>query len=192
MMISPVFAGAVDWLYPLRVVAVAAVLWFWRRQYTDLRWTWSWQAVALGGGVFLLWIALEPRMQDAGQVLAAAVDDLPRGWAVVWVGFRVLGSVVTVPLAEELAFRGYLIRRLTGGDFQTIPPGRFTAFACLASSLLFGAMHGRWLAGSLAGLAYALALRQRGELADAVLAHAVTNGLLAAYVLTTGAWGFWM
>jgi hypothetical protein len=38
---------------------------------------------------------------------------------------------------------------------------------------------------------YALALSRRGRLSDAVLAHATTNALLAAYVLTTGAWSLW-
>jgi CAAX prenyl protease-like protein len=193
LMVSPVFAGAVDWLYPVRVIAVAAILWLWRREYTDLRWTWSWQAVAVGAGVFLMWIGLERRVPgaDAGEALQAGVAGLSPVWEVVWIGFRILGSVVTVPLAEELAFRGYLLRQLTARDFRSVPPGRFTVLACLASSVLFGAMHGRWLAGTLAGLVYALALRRRGELADAVLAHAVTNGLLAAYILTTGEWVFW-
>lgn len=193
MMLSRVCAGALDWLYPLRVLLVGGVLWFCRRQYTDLRWTWSWSAAALGVGVFLLWIGLEPHATGNADVsLKAAVAGLPTGWAVAWLAFRVVGSVVTVPLAEELAFRGYLTRRLITTDFQRLPPGSFTWLSCLASSVLFGAMHGRWLAGTLAGLAYALALYKRGELSHAVQAHAITNGLLAAYVLTTGAWSFWV
>jgi CAAX prenyl protease-like protein len=109
----------------------------------------------------------------------------------VWLLFRVLGSVVTVPLAEELAFRGYLTRRLLAADFQAVPPGRFSWFSFLLSSALFGALHGRWLAGMLAGMGYALALNRRGQLADAVVAHGVTNALIAAYVLATGSWSLW-
>jgi CAAX prenyl protease-like protein len=193
MMVGRVFAGPLDWTYPARIATVGAMLWLWRRQYGELHWTWSWRAVVLGGGVFLLWLALEPfsPAKDSGRSLHEAVAGLPMGLAGVWIACRVLGSMVVVPLAEELAFRGYLLRRLTQTDFQGVPPGRFTAFACLLSSLLFGALHGRWLAGTLAGLAYALALRQRGELSDAVASHAVTNGLLAAYIALTGAWWFW-
>jgi membrane protease YdiL (CAAX protease family) len=55
----------------------------------------------------------------------------------------------------------------------------------------FGALHGRWLAGTLAGLCYALALYRRGRLGDAVLAHATTNALIAADVLATGTWSLW-
>jgi CAAX prenyl protease-like protein len=99
-----------------------------------------------------------------------------------------VGSVVTVPLAEELAFRGYLTRRLIAADFEDVPLGRFTWLSLLVSLALFGALHGRWLAGTLAGMLYAIALYRRGELADAVVAHATTNGLLTAYVLATGSW----
>lgn len=59
------------------------------------------------------------------------------------------------------------------------------------SSLLFGLLHQRLLAGTLAGLVYGLAVYRRGELGDAVVAHAVTNGLLAGWVLGTGSWELW-
>ena len=50
---------------------------------------------------------------------------------------------------------------------------------------------GRWLAGTVAGMVYALAVYRRGSLGDAVVAHAVTNALIAATVLCFGAWGLW-
>jgi hypothetical protein len=53
-------------------------------------------------------------------------------------------------------------------------------------------MHGGdWLAGTLAGMFFALALYQRRELSDAVVAHATTSALLAMDVLATGHWSFW-
>jgi membrane protease YdiL (CAAX protease family) len=56
---------------------------------------------------------------------------------------------------------------------------------------LFGALHGRWIAGTLAGMLYALAVYRRGELADAVLAHTTSNALIAVYVLVTASWSLW-
>jgi CAAX prenyl protease-like protein len=70
--------------------------------------------------------------------------------------------------------------------------GKFSWPAVLVSSLLFGVLHGRWLAGFLAGLAYALLLSRRGRLSDAVWAHAITNALIAGYVLATRDWTLWM
>jgi len=137
-------------------------------------------------------MCLEPAASHSTTVLANGLTQLPPGLAVVWLGWRVLGSVLTVPLAEELAFRGYVIHKLVARDFETVPPGQFTWWACLVSSVLFGMLHGRWLAGTLAGIGYALALRHRGHLADAVVAHMTTNALIAAYVLHQHAWALWL
>jgi hypothetical protein len=40
-------------------------------------------------------------------------------------------------------------------------------------------------------MCYALVMYRRGELADAISAHANTNAILAAYVLWTGSWLLW-
>ncbi len=187
--------GSFDALYPLRVVAVAGVFWRFHREYGRVRWSWSWAAVGNGIAVFVLWMVLESftsaSASSAGELLNARVNALPSGWALAWLAFRVVGSVITVPFAEELAFRGYLIRRLISADGEQVPPGRFTWLSFIGSSVLFGALHGRWLAGTLAGMLYAMAWYRRGSLSDAVLAHATTNALIAAAVLIGGAWSLW-
>jgi CAAX prenyl protease-like protein len=63
--------------------------------------------------------------------------------------------------------------------------------AFVVSSVLFGVMHGRWLAGTIAGMCYALVMYRRGELGDAISAHAITNAILAGYVLWSGNWLLW-
>jgi CAAX prenyl protease-like protein len=118
-------------------------------------------------------------------------ESLPIGGAYLWLIFRIIGFVGVTPLVEELAFRGYLIRRLTTSEIQTIPPGNFSWLSMVISSGLFGALHQPWLPGMLAGILFALALRSRGRLGDAVLAHVIANGLLAATVLLTGRWYWW-
>jgi CAAX prenyl protease-like protein len=85
-----------------------------------------------------------------------------------------------------------LIRRLISSNFDSIAPGAFMWLPALISSVAFGLMHGdRWIAGTAAGLLYAAALLWRGRIGDAVLAHATTNALLAAWVLFGGHWQFW-
>jgi CAAX prenyl protease-like protein len=172
---------------------MAGALWIFRHEATGLRWSWSWRAVGIGAVAFALWLALDPAPSHpaAGIDLQAGLKGLSRVGAGVWLTFRVIGAVLTAPLAEELAFRGYLTRRLIGAEFRDVPPGHFRLSSWLVSSVLFGALHGRWLAGMLAGLLYALALYRRRELADAVLAHATTNALIAADVLLAGAWSLW-
>jgi exosortase E/protease (VPEID-CTERM system) len=187
-------AGPFDPFYPLRVVVAGAALWTFRRAYTELRWTWSWTAAAAGILGFGLWLLLVPRPADPAAAAAgwpAALTALPPAAAVLWLVLRIAGAVVTVPLAEELAFRSYLTRRLMAADFAQVPAGAFSWTSFLVSSALFGAMHDAWVAGTAAGMLYALVWYRRGELVDAVIAHAVTNALLAVWVLATGAWWLW-
>ena len=64
---------------------------------------------------------------------------------------------------------------------STSPPVSF-----VISSVAFGVLHGRWLAGILAGMLYALAQYRRGEISDAIVAHAVTQR--PAGGLCSGSW----
>jgi len=111
---------------------------------------------------------------------------------IMWISFRVLAATITVPIAEELAFRGFLLRRLVSPDFELVAFKNFTWLALLVSSVLFGVLHGSlWFAGIVAGLLYGYAAIRRGRIGEAVVAHATTNALLAAYVLMCGAWHLW-
>jgi CAAX prenyl protease-like protein len=100
--------------------------------------------------------------------------------------------VAVVPFAEELAFRGYLTRRFSAADVETVPAGRFSWIGFIVSSVLFGTLHSSWIAGILVGMVYAWAWYRRGSIGDAVLAHAVTNFLLAVMVLAGGQWQLWV
>ena len=191
-LVTSALSSDVDWLYPMQVITTSVALWSFRQCYHPLTRTWSWHAIGLGTVVFGVWLVLEPAEHHRTLDVAARLATLPSGLGIVWVGFRVLGSVLIVPVAEELAFRGYVLPKLVAYDFATVRPGQFTLLACLISSVLFGLLHGRWLAGTLAGIGYALALRQRGQLADAVVAHMTTNALLAAYVLSHQRWSLWV
>lgn len=183
--------GSLDRLYPLKVLATAAVLLAFRSTWWNAGWSWSWSAVANGAVVFALWIFTTERKPPEETAVYLGVSQLTAGWAAVWVAFRVLGSSVTVPLAEELAYRGYLWRRLKTRDFEALPYQLAPWWAAILSSVAFGLMHGRWIAGTAAGLAFAWEARRRGRIGDAILAHATANALIAADVLLNGAWWLW-
>jgi CAAX prenyl protease-like protein len=143
--------------------------------------------------VFGIWLGLD-LMAGANQAssIAGGLASLPSPARVAWLVFRTAAAVITVPIAEELAFRGFLIRRLSSADFESLSPRHYTYVAILVSSVAFGLLHGdRWLAGTLAGLIYAVAFLRRGRIGDAVVAHATTNALLAAWVLVGSKWYLW-
>jgi CAAX prenyl protease-like protein len=176
----------------LGFVAALTALFTFRRRYADLSWKFGWPAVLGGTLVFVLWVALD-------RFTGAAPASMPTPLAAAswtardtWIALRVLSAVVAVPIAEELAFRGFLLRRLISAHFETVSFCTWTWFSLVASSLAFGAMHGdRWVAGTVAGLVYAALAIRAGRLADAVAAHATTNAMLAAYILFTQQWQFW-
>jgi exosortase E/protease (VPEID-CTERM system) len=192
-MLGAVFStGEFDRYYPVRLAAVAIPLWLYRRQYAAMQWICSWRALAIGLVVFALWNVPHPSCMVGSARPTARSLDLGNAGAWVWLLARVVGSVVTVPLAEELAFRGCLTRWLISLDFESVPAGRFTWTSFVVSSLAFGLLHGdRWLEGTVAGMLYALAYYRRGSLGDAVAAHATTNALLSAEALITGDWSLW-
>jgi len=191
MMITSAFSLGFDRFYPLRMLAaIAALVWF-RRIYAQWNWNWSWLSVGIGGVVFVMWMVLEPVETGKSAAMAREIAALGQGYAALWIGFRVIGSVIVVPLAEEMAFRGYLLRRLSAADWEGVEASRFRLLPFLLSSAAFGLLHGRWIAAIIAGMAYALAYYRRGRLGDAVAAHVTTNGLIALWVLATGTWSLW-
>jgi exosortase E/protease (VPEID-CTERM system) len=194
-MISRAVSGSFEWFYGLRFFAALAALWIFRRAYSSLDWTFGWIAPAAGAAVFALWIALD-RFAGVSSATATgmstALAAAPVGERLAWILVRVLAAVVTVPISEELAFRGFLLRRFIAADFEAVSLRTFTWWSLVASSVLFGLMHGeRWLAGTAAGMVYGAILLRRGKMGDAVAAHSTTNLLLAGYVLLFNQWQLW-
>ena len=190
-MIVAACSSGFEALYPIKVLLGLLTLGFFLPTYRKLQWSWSWIAAANGAIVFVIWLLMEPSTNISGSTLSESLAELPPFWRTVWIVFRVFGAVAVVPLAEELAFRGYLLRRITSANFDTVDYRHTTWLAVAVSSILFGVLHGRWLAATVAGVFYAVATRRRGRLCDAVLAHTITNWLIAIYVLLTHSWQLW-
>lgn len=191
-MISRAASGTFEWLYPLRFFGGAAAIWYFRPNYAKLNWRVGWVGPSIGVLVFALWIGLDRFFGHSDNGLQAGLASLPPLARVTWLVIRTLGAIITAPVAEELAFRGYLIRRVVAEDFESLDPRAFTYAAVLLSSAAFGLLHGdRWLAGTIAGIFYAAAFLWRGRIGDAVAAHAVTNALIAAVALFGGGWYLW-
>jgi exosortase E/protease (VPEID-CTERM system) len=197
-MFAGALTGTFEWLYPVRFFAAGVALWVFRTRYSTLDWRVGWLGPAIGAAVFLIWIGFDRLTSvPVATAMPGALGASSAAARITWISFRVLAATITVPIAEELAFRGFLLRRLISPDFESVSftrffGTRFTWFALVVSSVLFGALHGsRWPAGIVAGLLYAYAVIRRGRIGEAVAAHATTNALLAAYVLAFGQWQLW-
>ena len=186
-MIASCITSDVQLIGASRMIAAVGVLWVKRKAYDRTTWAFSIWPLLAGGAVFAVWILLLPSGDSSQQTPSTdvAVGASLAGLA-AWT-LRLIGYAVVTPVVEELAFRGYLLRRFVSSDFESVPLRRFSLVPILLSSVLFGALHGtHWLPGIVAGLVFSLILVRRGSLVDAIVAHAGTNGLLAAYSVVTG------
>jgi exosortase E/protease (VPEID-CTERM system) len=189
--VSRAMSSDFEFLYPLRFIAALGVLLYFRRQLSALDWHFTWRGPAVGAAVFLMWIAAAHFLQAPASMpgkLAALSAPLRDSW----IGVRVMAAVFTVPLAEELAYRGYLMRRLSHREFDSVPFRSVRWPALAISAVVFGVAHGAlWLPGIAAGVAFGWLLMHTGRIGESVVAHALANGLIAASVLAANQWQLW-
>jgi CAAX prenyl protease-like protein len=186
------------WIYGLQTFIVAGLLaWYWRgygelarQNLPDTRET-GW-AVGIGIVVFALWVNLDAPWMQLGSATASFVpldaDGRPI-WALI--ALRLAGAALVVPVMEELFWRSFLMRWIQHPGFERVDPQAVGIKAVALSTFVFMLAHTLWLAAIVAGLAYAWLYRKTGKLWTAVIAHAVTNGLLGIWVVATGRWEFW-
>lgn len=106
---------------------------------------------------------------------------------------RIARAALLVPVLEELFWRGWLPRWIVNNDWQKVQLGTYNAMAFIATAVLFASEHGPfWEVGLLCGLIYNWWMWRTKSLGDLVLVHGVTNAALAAFVLVTGKYEYWM
>ena len=177
--IAQTFWTAPELAYPVQAALMFGALWWGRAvlvryaQWPDM------VSVLAGLAIGIGWLAMAPEAEPASGALMA----LPLWAFLLWAMTRIAGTVLFVPVIEELFFRGYLQSRLDIGGW----PGK--ALAIAVPTAAFAALHGRYLEAGIAGVIFALLVMRRGRLADAIAAHAVANALIAAVAAWRGDWG---
>lgn len=172
------------WLGVVLIAAPTAAIWCYRDAIRERLGKLTLEPIVVGLIVGALWIATQPAGMSA---LGWWLDAQGPAAAGTWLALRIFGFALIVPIAEELVFRGYLHSAFASRRFETAPTS-FAWLPFLATSLLFGALHGRWLAGALAGAAFAFTLYRSKSLTGPIAAHIAANGLIAAFVLIAGRW----
>lgn len=186
------------WLYAVSTVGVATLLIVFWREFGELSAALTptvreaLLAVFAGLLVFLLWIQLDEPWMRIGEA-TAGFRPIDAAGNPVWplIAVRWLGAALVVPLMEELFWRSFLMRWIDSPRFAAVPPQRVSLRAIALSTFVFMLAHTLWLAAIIAGAVYAWLYIRSGKLWLAVIAHAVTNGALGAWVVFTGNWGYW-
>ena len=192
------------WFYVLKTFVGAGMVWAVRPLIAEMRWSFSWEAVVAGIAVFLMWIGIDGFYPHLSSLMGSGTDEAPPSlWnpllhfqdapALAWfiVIVRLLGSTFVVPPLEEVIYRSFVYRYVVNPDFEKVPLKKFAWGALLITSVIFAATHEQWLSAILCGITYQLLVIRKGRLGDAMTAHAITNFLLAIYVVWKGAWVFW-
>lgn len=173
----------------------------WPRQIPvkPVRPSWS---IGIGVAVFLIWIAPDLVFHGyrnlslfSNYVIGHAHPSMPAAslhspWTLSW---RTARAVIIVPIVEELFWRAWLMRWLIDTKFERVPLGAYATFAFWMTAVLFASEHGPyWDVGLLAGVIYNAWMVRSKSVADCILAHAITNGLLCAYVISAAQWQYWL
>jgi exosortase E/protease (VPEID-CTERM system) len=188
MLLTDALSAGFNWLYPVRVFVVFIALWFAWPLLKLGKFKPRWEGFVAGLLVAVLWVWLSPADPEFDANFSTNLLDIPPLWSTLWLIFRLIGATITVPIAEELAFRGYMLCKLTKVEIITRGSLPISIIAVAISSLAFGALHGAWVAGTVAGVIYALVRLRSNTVSDAILAHGLTNGLLFAYASIGGQW----
>jgi membrane protease YdiL (CAAX protease family) len=205
-------------LYPVKSLLVAGVIaWYWR-ELPSLKPAAPMVSVAVGVLGVVLWVGMEPFSNMLADALGLVWNQLVgavglTSWATkpvtqaapglnpfalypaaeAWALFacRVAGIALVVPVMEELFWRGFLMRWLIREDFTAVPLGTYRPLSFLVTTIFFASVHGtEWPQGLVVGVIYGAWFVRTKSLGSIMLAHGVTNLLLAFYCLATGQWHF--
>ena len=187
--------------YPVRFALTLAAILYFSLPYLNFRPSAALASIAVGVAVFLIWIAPDQLFGYRhfwlfeNAVTGKASSSLPpelKGHTAFLV-LRSISSLALVPVIEELFWRGWMMRWVIDPHFTKVPLGKYARGSFWIVALLFASEHGPyWEVGLAAGLIYNWWIVRTRNLADCILAHAVTNALLAIWVLVTGHWQYWL
>jgi hypothetical protein len=186
--------------YIAKTLVVAALLVALRRYYSPIRFNGWWLGVIVVIIGIVQWVGTEKMLlhiwPDYPRMAAEPIDPFgafaSSGLAYSFIAFRWAAAVLVVPVMEELFWRDFLWRSIAApADFRLANVGEWDASAFLIVAGLFATVHVQWLTALIWALLIGLLLLKTRSLGACILAHAVTNLLLGAYVLWTHDWYFW-
>jgi CAAX prenyl protease-like protein len=183
------------WFYLAKTVVGLGMILALRPFIAEMRWAFSWEAVAVGVGIFAVWVGLDPFYPKFFTVAATGNPNVQFGEhsALAWffIVVHIAGMTWVVPPLEEVFYRSFLYRYLVRQDFLSVPPGKFLPLPFFVTAGIFGFSHNEWLAGIICGAVYQWLVIRKNRLGDAMTAHAITNFLLGVWIVWRGDWHFW-
>ncbi len=149
--VSRAFSSNFEFFYVLRVILGLLMLIRYRDKLLTIDWSFSWRGPAVGAAIFLVWI-VAAFVLESERAMPDKLAAMPAALRVSWILSRMAGAILIVPIAEELAYRGFLMRRLVKADFESISFNSvgWPALRCLGHCVwcrawgVLGARHHCW------------------------------------------------
>lgn len=196
--------------YALKSFLTAFLIVFFWKHYTRIRWDYWWLGLIVGVLGIVQWVGMEellvnfwphyPRIPGASAPFNPFEMD-PAGklvhfsspltmWSFILV--RWAGAALVVPFMEELFWRDFLWRTVHApNDFRLARIGEWDPKAIAIVLVFFASVHPQWMTAIVWGAMIAGLLLYTRSLGACIIAHAVTNLLLGAYVQWTHKWYYW-
>jgi uncharacterized protein len=194
-------------MYVGRTIVVAGLLiWLWK-YFTKVRWN-HWQlGIVVGVVGTVQWIGMELCLQWArvqfpkeslwhnvigltSMVKADAEDiyvipERVTAETLWWfLAIRWMGSTLVVPVMEELFWRDWLWRTAASpNDFKLHGVGEYDKYSFWLIPVFFAFVHVQWLTAIVWALMIGWLLWKTKSIGACIIAHAVTNFLLGAWII---------
>lgn len=172
VLLRSTFSEHPERFYPLQCLALVGVLALFLRPLLAMNWRIDRLAIISGLGIAVVWLMVADRGTGIEQPSA------------IWIATRLLGTILLIPIVEELFFRGYVLDQFRNKS-------RVLLFVGVGvSSILFALLHVNWIGAIAAGLVFGyLVIRSSGRLEDAIVSHMAANSAVAIVAFYTSDWG---
>lgn len=193
------------WVYILKTIVgilMLSVVW---KTVDEMRWKCSFPGLLAGVFIFGVWViignyARSHSLFDFFQTSKPVTLWNPQAYysdvpilGLFFVAMRFVGTVLVVPMLEEVFFRSFVYRYFQEKDFLKVPFTVFSAAAFGFTSILFASVHSPadWIGAVICAVTFQGLVLWKNRLGDAIFAHAIANLLLGIWVLSRGEWYFW-
>jgi exosortase E/protease (VPEID-CTERM system) len=162
--------------YPFRAIILAIALIYFAPAIPRFEIRDAYLPISFGVGVSILWLSFA----DWSRPASAASITLNYGpiYEIAWILFRVFGTTILVPIAEELFFRRYAVDKIISSKirFRHVISLFFTSF-------LFAILHGDFILAFASGVGFGLIYLRHRLVWEAILAHAIANLIIALFAV---------
>ena len=190
-MLARAVSGRFEIWYGLRLLAGGAALAACLPRLRTLDWRFTWRGIGAGAVAFALTLWAS-RMLLPPHGMPAALAAMSAPTRALWLASRAATAIVLLPVAGELAYHGYLMRRLVAEDFEAVTFRSIGLIPLLVAAAAYGVIHHTlWLPAIGAGILYGIVLIRTQRMGEAVAAHFTASLLVTATVLLGHQWQLW-